>query len=111
MEKSFDNVVRVSGADRYKTNLALNDYVNDEYGVDSIEGVWVATGKDFPDALSAAVKAGAETQRLVLSDGKCIMKPVVSEWILGANSKVEWTTFVGGTAALPTALEKLPECK
>lgn len=110
LKKSF-TVVRASGADRYQTNLALNNYANQEFGVGSIEGIWIATGTNFPDALSAAPKAGSSTQRLVLSNSKCIMKPVVSEWIMGASSNVEWTTLVGGTGVLPKALEKLPECK
>lgn len=111
LAKSFDTVIRLEGSDRYKTNLSVSNYVNDLLGVSSIEGVWVATGKDFPDALSAAPKAGKSTQRLVLSDGKCLMKPVVSEWIDGAESRVTTVTLTGGTAVLPKALEKLPECK
>lgn len=111
LKKDFSTVTRVSGADRYATNIAVNNYVSANVGDTPMTGVWVATGTDFPDALSAAPAAGDPTQRLVLSNGKCIPKPVVSEWITGADSQVEMTTLVGGVGVLPNALMKLPECK
>lgn len=111
LAKAFSNVERLGGADRYATNLAINDYVSANAGDTALTGVWVATGTDFPDALSAAPAAGKLSERLVLSNGKCIPKPVVSEWIMGAGSQVEMTTLVGGTGVLPEALMKLPECK
>ncbi len=111
LKKDFSTVTRVSGADRYATNIAVNNYVSANVGDTAMTGVWVATGTDFPDALSAAPAAGDPTQRLVLSNGKCIPKPVVSEWITGADSQVEMTTLVGGVGVLPNALMKLPECK
>ena len=111
LKKDFTSITRLAGANRYATNMAVNAYVNENVGDIAMTGVWVATGTDFPDALSAAPGAGDPTQRLVLSNGKCISKPVVSEWITGAGSQVEMTTLVGGVGVLPNALMKLPECK
>ena len=89
-------VSRLAGADRYGTNLAVNDFLNTQMDSRSTSQIWIATGKDFPDALSAAVPAGALNKRLVLSNGKCIPKPVVSSWIEGVGARVSNVYLVGG---------------
>lgn len=102
---------RLAGENRYSTNMAVNSHVNAKKGgVPSITGVWVATGTDFPDALSAAGPAGRTGQRLVLSAGTCIPKPVVSSWITSDIGRVTQVNLVGGTGVLKPALETLPEC-
>ncbi len=100
---------RLSGASRYETNMAVNQYV-DTLAAEKTS-VWVATGGAFPDALSASVPAGDPDKRLVLSNGKCLPKPVVSEWINGAESKVTNVTLVGGVKALADSVFQLTECK
>ncbi len=85
------SVSRMSGVNRYGTNAAVNGYVDTKTG--SVNGVWIATGKDFPDALSAAAPAGAPDQRLVLSNGNCVSAP---PWINSAGE----VTLVGGSAVL-----------
>ena len=108
---SFTDVARLGGADRYVTNLAVNELMNDVAGPVPMTGIWIATGLDFPDALSAAPAAGDLSQRLVLSNSKCIYKPVVSEWAKGPGSQVAMVTLVGGEGVLPKALMDLPECE
>ena len=110
LAQSFAKVTRLGGADRYATNLAVNELMNDAAPSVPMTGVWIATGRDFPDALSAAPAAGDMSQRLVLSNAKCIYKPVVSQWIKDAGSSVETVTLVGGESVLPKALMSLPEC-
>ncbi|WP_164996722.1 5'-nucleotidase C-terminal domain-containing protein [Actinomyces minihominis] len=110
LSKAFPNVERLQGKDRYATNMAVNVYLNKHAGSVPMTGVWIATGKNFPDALTAAPAAGDMTQRLVLTNGVCIPKPVVSKWINGPGSQVEMTTLVGGLGVLPEALMALPEC-
>lgn len=105
------SVGRLRGPDRYSTNLAVNDYVSSRTNSTRIAGIWLATGKDFPDALSAGVPAGLPDQRLVLSNGSCIMYPVVSSWINDASSRVGLVTLVGGSGALNQDVFKLTECK
>ncbi len=103
------SVQRAFGTTRYDTNLKVNELVNAKAPAPT--GVWVATGANFPDALSASVPAGNPDQRLVLSNGTCIPKPVVSEWIDGHDSKIKTVTLVGGTNALKPSVEALTECK
>ena len=109
LRKSYSGTTRVSGVDRYKTNIAVNDYVSKNGGA-APTGLWVATGRDFPDALSAAVPAGVANQRLVLANGSCLPKPVVSQWIGASTSKVSTVRLVGGDGVLPTSVQNLTEC-
>lgn len=103
-------VTRLGGVNRYATNLAVNDYLSANGGV-APTGVWVATGVDFPDALSAATSAGAANQRLSLSSGRCITSPVVSKWIGASSSLVRNVTLVGSTGVLSESVAQLTECE
>lgn len=57
-------VERVSGKDRFDTSKQVFDKFFAGRGPAT---AFVATGLDFPDALSAAVPAGRSDQRLVLA--------------------------------------------
>ena len=52
-------VVRKSGSGRYDTALALIRYGRQLSGVDRPNGIFAATGTNFPDALAGGVLAGA----------------------------------------------------
>lgn len=103
------NVARLGGKNRYSTSLAVNDYVSANGGSTPTK-VWIATGMDFPDALSAATSAGAPVQRLFLSSKSCIPAPVVSKWISPSSSSVRNVTLVGSTGTLYESVEFLTEC-
>ncbi len=102
------SVERLSGSDRYATNDAVNQYLNTV--VSAPTGIWIATGKDFPDALSAASKAGVSGQRLVLSSGSCVLRSAVSSWIAAGTSSVSSVTLVGGPGVLSESLRRAPAC-
>ncbi len=110
----FENLIdsyevrRYGGADRYATNMAVNDHLGGSHP--TIKQVWIATGKNFPDALSAAGLAGHWQKRLVLSNGACIPKPVVSEWINRSDSQITRVYLVGGTGVLSPAVQNLTQC-
>ncbi len=63
-------VIRISGADRYETSRRLVDFVfmtnNNNVGVNR---VYLATGSNFPDALSAGAAAGGFGDAVVLVRG------------------------------------------
>ena len=110
LTKSFA-VDRLSGPDRYATNAAVNAYVGKQASSVALTSVWLATGRDFPDALSAAAPSGKLSSRLVLSDGKCIPKPVVSSWLIAPGSQVKNVYLAGGKGVLSQSVENLTECK
>lgn len=57
------DVQRIGGPDRYSTSRAINA---DAFGESGVEVVYVATGGNFPDALSAAAAAGARNSPVLL---------------------------------------------
>ncbi|WP_374055167.1 cell wall-binding repeat-containing protein [Rossellomorea sp. FM04394] len=77
---------------RYGTNLAIVSKLQ-ELGFKG-NGVFVATGKNFADALSAAAIAGANDMPIVLTDGKALSaeaKAILEDekvYVLGGKSAV-----------------------
>ncbi len=97
---------RLFGSNRYATNAAVNRYVDSKVGT-SVTDMWVATGQNFPDALSAAAPAGNGTSRLVLSGGACLPKDSVSS-ILG--TQLDRVHLVGGSGVLGPSIAALKQC-
>lgn len=93
-------VVRLAGADRYDTSLAVL-----QQGLGSVARVLLATGNDFPDALAAGAAAGARGGGVLLTDGAELPAAIAS---YVATSRVP-VFAVGGPAAaadpLATAVE------
>jgi len=92
------NVVRISGADRYATNAAVDLYS----GVTSPGVAYVAVGTNFADALAigpVVYKTGAP---LVLTDGGSLTPSAASTL---QNLGVSSVIIVGGTSAVSTAVE------
>ncbi|MBO0983485.1 cell wall-binding repeat-containing protein [Rathayibacter sp. SD072] len=59
-------ITRIGGSDRYDTSRLI---VADAFEDDSAEDVFLATGNDFPDALSVAPVAGRDKQAVLLVNG------------------------------------------
>ncbi len=99
--KSGKTVVRVAGKNRYETCVAVNKKFKN---VVSSDGICVAKGLDFPDALAGGVYAAKTKQALFLADGKKL-QDVQGTYLKGKNaSKI---TVFGGTGAVPDDLVKL----
>jgi hypothetical protein len=68
--------------------------------------VWIATGRDFPDALSAAAAAVRDEGVVLLTEGLADAVPTATSAALGSfgtcRSQVR---LVGGTAAISAAHE------
>lgn len=95
-------VTRLSGADRFGTAQAVN---TDAFG--SAANIEVASGVEFPDALSGSALAGNRGDPLYISMPGCVPDSVASEvGRLGAGS----ATVLGGTAALGPAIDNLSLC-
>ena len=94
----FVNVVRISGADRYATNAAV-----DQYPGKTASTVLIASGEGFADALAAGPISYRENYPLVL----------VPPSGLGATEKATLTALgatsaiiLGGTNAVPSSVEQ-----
>ena len=94
-------VIRVAGKNRYETCVAVNKKFKSTL---SSDGICVAKGLDFPDALAGGVFAAKTRQALFLADGKKL-QDVQSSYLKGKNaSKI---TVFGGVGAVPDDLVKL----
>ena len=94
-------VQRVAGKNRYETCTAVN---NKFKSVLTGDGICVAKGLDFPDALAGGVYAAATKQALFLADGKKLQD--CQNTYLKSKNAGKLTVF-GGTGAVPDDLVKL----
>lgn len=61
----FTGYIRLSGADRYATNLAI---INQFLGTINLNNIYISTGDNFADALSGSAAAARTTSPIMLSD-------------------------------------------
>ncbi|MGD6803404.1 cell wall-binding repeat-containing protein [Rossellomorea vietnamensis] len=87
-------VERIEGSDRYETNRKIVQKLG------SVNGYFIASGKQFADALSVAPIAAANNWGIILTDQKSISSSSLS-LIKGKPARV-----IGGTAAVGEAVEK-----
>jgi putative cell wall-binding protein len=89
-------VRRLAGDTRYATSVAVAEAAVDA-GLDSGE-VWVATGRNFPDALAAGPAAAAAGSPLLLVDGEDVQgSPDSASWLAGNADRL---VVVGGQAVV-----------
>ena len=88
---------RLAGANRYATSVAVAAAAV-EAGLDA-PSVWVATGRNFPDALAAGPAAAAAGAPLLLVDGTDLAgSPESSAWL--RDNPVGLLVIVGGEAVV-----------
>ncbi len=100
---------RIGGIDRYSTALKLADYF-----VPSLQQVFVATGLDFPDAITGAVLAAKRNSGIVYVPGNLNTQPLVPADILQfiRDKRINKISVLGGPGAINEAtvssLKNLP---
>ncbi len=63
--KNISNVKRLSGADRYETNISIiNEFSSDL----NFKNIYLASGEDFPDALCGSAAAGKDGSPIILTN-------------------------------------------
>lgn len=93
--KALKNPVRIGGKNRYETNTKVVEYFKDKINFDN---VYLATGTDFPDALSGSVLAqGKKAPILLVADG---MEKSHQDNIKGYISKSKNRFALGGKGAV-----------
>ncbi|WP_162867409.1 choice-of-anchor P family protein [Euzebya tangerina] len=95
--------MRVAGATRYSTALAfveLSQEMTQENGT-----LWLASGEDFPDALTAAVGVHRLGGSLSLVNPVDLMaSPAVAEYVTGRGDTLDRVLLVGGDSAVSPAV-------
>ena len=93
--KSYcSSVERISGANRYATNAAVNEKFKTQFDNNR---VCVVTGKDFPDALTAGVHAAKTKSALILADQSLVME--TKQFLIKKCPML--ITAIGGAGAVP----------
>ena len=91
--------VRYGGQDRYETSEMI---INNLYGGKS-SVLTIASGSNFPDALSGACIAGSDGGALLLADGSQTALTAAQQAIVKASDSVY---VLGGSSAVSAGLEK-----
>jgi putative cell wall-binding protein len=97
-----DSVVRLSGSDRYATSSAVN-----RERFTSAMTFFVASGEEFPDALSAAAVAGIQNVPLYITEPSCMPRELVQNIIDAGATKV---VIVGGASAVSEPAAHFRNC-
>jgi putative cell wall-binding protein len=98
------SVDRLAGRTRYETSLAIVRRAA-ELGAEGGR-LWLATGRNFPDALAAGPAVAVDGGVLLLVDGVALAgSPPVSEWLGELGADLEAITLVGGDAAIREDVE------
>jgi len=90
------NYIRFAGSDRYETSAKIAEQLSTD------NGVMVASGKNFPDALSVASIAAAKGMPILLSS-KDKLPDSIKAYI--TNKKIPISYIIGGTGALGSNVE------
>jgi putative cell wall-binding protein len=96
-----DTVDRVGGADRFETSLNVVNYA---FSAGDSTEAYVATGANFPDALSAGAAAGSKGAPVLLVDGNggAVKAPIKSALSSLGITKV---SIAGGPSSVSAAVE------
>ncbi|TQL48658.1 putative cell wall binding repeat protein [Homoserinimonas aerilata] len=98
---------RATGVDRYQTSIQVGEAL----GAMKSGRAYIATGANYPDALSAAAAAGYQDAPLLLVDGAAsVVHPAIADAL--ARWGVTSVTIVGGpnavSAAMQASIDALP---
>lgn len=99
-----ERVTRLAGDDRYDTAAVLS---RSTFQAASVNTVFLATGRDFPDALAGAALAGSAPGPLLLSSGGCLPAATLTELRRLDPARV---VLLGGPGSLSSAVEALVPC-
>lgn len=91
--------IRLGGASRYGTNAAV---LNQFAGEFSYEKVYVASGENYPDALSGSALASLSNSPLILAGTS--VNPSVMSSIKAQHEKYNNVIILGGTAVVSDAV-------
>lgn len=94
---ALNDQIRLSGATRYETSAEILDFETRTTSLKT-DGVFLATGKNFPDALAAGPVAGKKGTALLLVDpGMQTACKTLGEY----KGSISNAYIVGGTAVIP----------
>lgn len=100
-----NNVERAGGGDRFETAIAINRLA---FGNAPAGDAYVATGLNYPDALSVAVLAGMRARPLYLTMPRCAPPALASELNMAKTTRIR---LVGGQQVVHSYVASLKPCQ
>ncbi|WP_165065820.1 cell wall-binding repeat-containing protein [Marisediminicola senii] len=94
--------MRLGGADRFEASRNIN-----KEAFRSASSVFIATGHNFPDALTGAVLAGKTRAPLYVSRDSCVPRDIASDISAFAPARVN---ILGGLSSMSSAIDSLTPC-
>ena len=100
----MSSVARYGGTDRYGTAIVIN---RNAFAGAATGPSFLATGSDYPDALSAVVPAAVANRPIFLTKSQCVIGTVLSTMTSLSTGEAR---LVGGPGVLRGAVAKLQPC-
>ena len=97
-DSTFDSVTRLGGRDRYETGVLIAEYGASAAGL-GWDGLPIATGANFPDALAGGVLA-ARKRSVMLLTHPSVMSPHVESALAAHKSDIGNIHYLGGTGVI-----------
>lgn len=91
------NITRLAGSTRYETSAKIADFELSSGLGFTMDGLLLATGRNFPDALAAGPLAGRGPSPLLLVDPGA---SYACSYLSGHRNEISRVTVVGGNAAI-----------
>ena len=91
-------ITRLAGSTRYETSAKIADFELSSGLGFTMDGLLLATGRNFPDALAAGPLAGRGPSPLLLVDPG---ESYACSYLGGHRNEISRATVVGGNAAIP----------
>lgn len=103
LEDRGGTVLRLAGADRYETAVAIN-----QHAFAAADRAFLATGAGFADALAGAAFAGALGQPLYSTTSTCVPRTARDDLVTRLD--VDTATLLGGSSVLGSGVASLTAC-
>ncbi|MDR3583795.1 MAG: cell wall-binding repeat-containing protein [Desulfosporosinus sp.] len=91
--------MRLSGIDRYETNLSIIKEFSSEL---NFENCYIATGEDFPDALAGSALAASTSSPIILVSDP--VEPSTQDFINSKTGSISKIIVFGGIGAVPDSI-------
>jgi putative cell wall-binding protein len=99
------SVVRLGGASRYETSRLIAQRLLDQNLVDPGTELWVATGSNYPDALSAGAAAAGAGVPILLVNGTASTLDAATSTFIGSTLDASRVYIAGGTGVVSSGIQ------
>lgn len=98
-------VERIQGQNRYETNVAIAEQVYNPKSAEAPAKIFIASGENFPDALSSATPAILEGAVILLVQKDKIPNPV-KNYLNSIDKGIEYIYIIGGEGVISSSVEE-----